>query len=472
MAMKKRVFICYRQKTSGCFVEHLADRLKEMFIVFFDQIHGPVRVLREIKKEIDNCTHVILIVDEETFHFKEGEDYVLEEIKYVLKKTRDRKDTKIIPIIRYGCEMPPKDKLWRDGIESIEDYNRIYYNEKETFDNFFSRFLLERMEYDISTQKRKKKLIRLGRFFFLAIVLAVISIYGGIQLQHYISSKTPRIIFAGGGSVATMIKNKTNDSVDIENYPNALYLDLPSKNAWSLLAEEVMINHTSDSVTNKFYPVCLSALEANDSVFHRIVKPNDFMENGTIIQYYIGEDTLIVFSNEEINKHKITIDELSRKVKEWSKDTLKAFVYITQEGSGTYSIYQKEMNDIINIDNYKSTLKWYNGTLCKKNLPTNKKYMILSSQYYTPDDIRDLQPNVVVNERGDTITKAMFLYFVGYTKKNAKQISIPKEMVHFLKKIDQDTDNIITTQMHQDTTMIITPFNKLKEWERRYRRRK
>ena len=98
--------------------------------------------------------------------------------------------------------------------------------------------------------------------------------------------------------------------------------------------------------------------------------------------------------------------------------------------------------------------------------------MILSSQYYTPDDIRDLQPNVVVNERGDTITKAMFLYFVGYTKKNAKQISIPKEMVHFLKKIDQDTDNIITTQMHQDTTMIITPFNKLKEWERRYRRRK
>lgn len=312
----------------------------------------------------------------------------------------------------------------------------------------------------------------MGRFFFLAIVLAVISIYGGIQLQHYISSKTPRIIFAGGGSVATMIKNKTNDSVDIENYPNALYLDLPSKNAWSLLAEEVMINHTSDSVTNKFYPVCLSALEANDSVFHRIVKPNDFMENGTIIQYYIGEDTLIVFSNEEINKHKITIDELSRKVKEWSKDTLKAFVYITQEGSGTYSIYQKEMNDIINIDNYKSTLKWYNGTLCKKNLPTNKKYMILSSQYYTPDDIRDLQPNVVVNEKGDTITKAMFLYFVGYTKKNAKQISIPKEMVHFLKKIDQDTDNIITTQMHQDTTMIITPFNKLKEWERRYRRRK
>ena len=58
--MKKKVFVCYRQATSKDFVEHLVDRLREMFVVHYDGDHvGAGSVLEMIEKDIDDCTHFI-----------------------------------------------------------------------------------------------------------------------------------------------------------------------------------------------------------------------------------------------------------------------------------------------------------------------------------------------------------------------------------------------------------------------------
>ena len=287
----------------------------------------------------------------------------------------------------------------------------------------------------------------------------------GVEIDT-VQKKEQLIVFAGGGSVVNMIKDITKDSVDIKKYSNSIYLDLPSTNAWPLLAEEVMINHTSDSVTNKFYPVCLSALEATDSVFCKIVDSNDFMNRGTVISYYLGNDILEVYTNQSIGMEgKILIGELSKKVEEWFADK-SVDVYITQEGSGTYLTYQQFMKDTIDIDNFKGILKWYDSKLLYKNLKGN--FIVLSSKYYTPEDIRGrgkCKPKMVINERGDTLTKAMYLYFAGYTNPSQPYVSIPDEMVEFLKRIKNDTASIIKTRMHQDTTMIITPLDSLMRWE-------
>lgn len=466
--MKKKVFICYRQETSKEFVEHLVGKLKETFVVHYDGDHVSARPVNEMINEgIDDCTHFILVVDEKTFRFeeKEGEkDYVLDEIKHVLKQKQEGKEIKIIPILKPGCVMPTEEKLKKYGIEKIDLDNREYYNEHETFDNFFTRFLSNKMNYDTSIEKKKKR----GLGIVFAIVLTAIGIWGGIYLQQYISSKTPKLVFAGGGSVANMIKDITKGDVNIKNYGNSIYLDLPSKNAWSLLAEEVMINHTSDSVANKFYPVCLSALEAEDSVFHKIVTRDEFMKKGTVISYYLGEDFLEVYTNQNIgNGDNISIKDLSEIVKEWCADTTSK-VYITQEGSGTYLTYQELLKEKINIDSCKKALNWYDSNLLYKNLTAdNSKYIVLTSKHYTPDNIKGkCQPKKVVNESGEPLSKAMYLYFAGYTDPHQPYISIPDEMVAFLKKLTNDTTNTIKPRMHQDSTWVITPFETLMRWEK------
>ena len=466
--MKKKVFVCYRQATSKDFVEHLVDRLREMFVVHYDGDHvGAGSVLEMIEKDIDDCTHFILVVDEETFKFKENkeDDYVLNEIECILKKKQYNKKIKIVPILKSGGETPSKEKLKDYKIEKLDFENRESYREGETFDDFFSRFLSDKMECDISIEKRKRRFM----WCILAIVLTAIGMWVGTYLQQYISSKTPKLVFAGGGSVANMIKDITNDAIDIKNYSNSIYLDLPSKNAWSLLAEEVMINHTSDSVTNKFYPVCLSALEAEDSAFHKIVIPEKFKEKGTVISYYLGEDTLVVYTNDDSmgENGQILIGELSKKVKEGCTGT-SVNVYITQEGSGTYLTYQELLKDTINIDNCKGILKWYDAKLLYKNLNAEEdKFIVLTSKHYTPEDIiGKCKRKVVMNERGDTtLTKAMYLYFAGYTNPEQPYVSIPEEMVEFLKKIKNDTTNVIKPRMHQDSTWIITPLETLMRWE-------
>lgn len=464
--MKKRIFICYRRESSSDFVERLANRLQEKFVVCYDKtpkhrVSG--ELWQPLKEDINNSTHFVLVVDEKTFQFNDNKelDMVWREIDHALKKYEKDKRFKIIPLSVNGNEIPPKGFLIENGIANFDKYTFIKAecNDSDDFDSFYSDFILEKLGYDESKEK-KKKMIKQSLF---AIAAAALLLFGGTLLQQWNSARTPKLIFAGGGSVANMINEIVGDTVFIKKYKNSYYLDLPSENAWALLAEEVMINHTSDSEYNKFYPVCLSALEAPDSVFYKMVSKDDFMEKGTIISYRLKhDDTLKVYTNQNIGKDGIiSIGDLSKKIKDWCQDK-SVNIYLTQEKSGTYFIYQKLFKDSVDINSYKNQLNWYDGKLLKKNLENNNnQYIVLSSQYYTPKDIRGLNSIMVVDNSGVNIAKPMYLYFAGYTNSEQSDITIPEEMVNFMKHFGIT----IKSHMHQDALKVITPIDTLINWD-------
>ena len=492
MKKKKKVFICYRRADDTNFVKNLAKELKDWFEVSYDQSFEGGSITETIKSNINNCLYFIIVIHKGFFDFssqksRKDKEYIIEEL--YLATGKDHRH--IIPIfmddIKAICPIKPSNSL-----EPLSKHDEDIRRQSESIlDSFFEkeRFDLNgiRAEGDpvafiqglrklmgvtelLQEQERKKK----NKKILLGLIILFVSSICGYYVHQYLSSKTPKLVFAGGGSVANMIKKRTKNPMDILNYPNSLYLNMPSKKAWTLMAEEVMNNHTSDSTENKFYPICLSACKADKSDFLKIVAEDKFKKKGTVIEYYLGEDSLIIYTKLPIGKEgRVSISELAKTIKDSCgnkiKDTQKYGLYITQKESGTYSIYHQILNDFVNIDSCKS-LNWYADNLTCKELPEN--YILLSSKYYTPDDIfksRKEEKKVVMDEKGDVIKKPMYLYFVGYTSgEDDKYITIPEEMVDFLKKLDEDTVNIISKKMHQERESVITSFQTLKKWHEGY----
>lgn len=479
--MKKKVFISYRHKTNSNFVENLSLFLGRFYDVYYDngKKTDPSDVPVELKKEINSSTHFLLIVDEKTFDFKEESDWVLFEIQHVLSRQKKGQNITIIPFITPKGKWPSKgdERVKKYHLENLIDKKYLQMTDKKdsilhmTEDD--RNNLLNMINHETAFEKYNKYAL----YIFVGVVVVVVVLglfYGGFCFQQHISSKTVKLVFAGGGSVANIIKDKY--SVDCKTYENSLYLSLPSEHAWPLMAEEVMNNHSSKSVRNKFYPVCLSAMEANDSDFTKIVDSEKFKGQGSVISYYLGDDPLIVYTNLFDTVNTISIQELSDTISTWidkkeleNKDSLR--LYITQEGSGTYYCYRQLIKNNINIDidTYKNLLTWYGDSLRPDQLvfPNESiKYVILTSKYYTPDRIskhKNEQKKVVVDKDGKPKTKPLFLYFVAHV--NEGTFTIPEEMVEFLNKtVGQDSTKRIKTQIRQDTPKIITPFEDLIEW--------
>lgn len=492
---KPKIFISYRQETSSCIARVLAEKLKDKFNVCYDQNPSNQRsgdVWKDIlEKDIKECKYFILVVDEGTFNFKtspqriieqkietnqefekqpesgkqqEGEydkDYVLEEIECALERKNNNEDIKIIPFMVKGKEMP-KEIIKQYNLNGLDGNNMHRRYENEPFDDFISRFLEQKMGYNFNIEKWKKVL----KYSLLVVFSAALCAFAGTLLQQWYSSRTPKLIFAGGGSVANMIKKMTGDAVDVKDYKNSIYLNLPSQDSWVLMPEEVMINHTSDTVLKKFYPVCLSALEADSSAFIKIVKEKQFVENGTVISYRLKEnDELIVYSNKFQGDQKtITIDDLQIIIEEWCKNDTSFKVYVTNEKSGTYYSYQKELKVNFDSTSYRNRRVFYDEKLRTNELvDSGSKCIILSSRYYTPGDIsKYLKSRKVVSDNGEPISKPMYLYFAGYRKADGT-ITIPEQMVRFLKQIDKDAN--IKTKMNQKIRKVITPYDLLVTWQ-------
>ncbi len=505
---EKVVFISYRRAASSTLASAVAQGLidKYNFDVFFDKYDTePGEIEEKLKKNIDNCTHFILFVNDKTFDYKtkrkskrnqktktnqnRDDKYLLIEITHALEKyNKSRESIKIIPIYVNMKKLNNDDKrLINNKIEQIADFDWIQYDEEKETPVDLIRDVLKKMGYDDSAERERErrekniKKLKQSIFAILATVVAAAGlVFGGTLLQKYITSKAqkipepPKLVFAGGGSVANMIKEITDDSVDIEHYKNAIYLNMPSKDAWTLMAEEVMTDHTSDIFQNKFYPVCLSALEADSKDdFLKTVDDTTFVKNGTIISYKLREDPLIVYLDSvhekklNIKDGKIRWDILESKIQEWCKGDFTIFA--TRIHSGTRTMYEKISQKI--FSSCGNHFKSYDKNLSMTILNTLKNYVVLSSQYYTPDQIRDskdLEPIMVVDSNGNVILKKMYLYFAGYKREGkTDSIIMPVQMVNFIKRIDTDTDTkkIIKPVMYYPHEWVITPFDELKKMQ-------
>ena len=282
----------------------------------------------------------------------------------------------------------------------------------------------------------------------LALPIAALGFYAWNQKNR------PLIIFAGGGSAANFIKAQTKDKIDVNDYPNSIYLNLPSESAWTLLAEEV--NRMGSG--NPFISICVSA-DSIDLAFIKSQKARNLFDNGRVISYYLGEDTLKVYVSKDfptisginlINMKTITTQELATIIDSIKSNPNKARIFTTSKGSGTLRAYQRntpkakiDLNIMLDSNQCHQYIQSSPSTYIE-SLDNEPKlpYIILGSCFYKADCIEESQSQSLFVKDGDHIvTKPMYVYFVAHTKGDKKNCFVYKPIIDFLKILNKQVVN-------------------------------
>lgn len=305
--------------------------------------------------------------------------------------------------------------------------------------------------------------------YFTLLIAGLIGFLIGLSMFYLATYKTgsqinvkqKTLLFAGGGSVVTYLNHNYSDSVikhfpDIFNnlsgsyskdsifsmnyYPNSIYLHMPSGPALSLLVEEALMPDTRER--QPFYPVCFSAMEANESLFTKTCTKEQIKDVGIILQYYIGDEHLTVYLEEDSIKDAELYNEI--KMKEITVGTLRNLlenknytVYSTSPESGTFIAYVNTIGDTAkyHLNSTESYSCESDSVLFKK---TNKPFMILGGEFYYPKRFKDhiyndrIHKLTLVDDAKNRILNPLYLYFMAYKDNNDKYI-VTKEMMDLLE---------------------------------------
>lgn len=290
-----------------------------------------------------------------------------------------------------------------------------------------------------------------------------------------VDSIRPLVLFAGGGSVANYIKQEysldTNDPVDVSNYPNAIYANMPSGNARILLSEDYN-RYMNEKLT--FRTICLSASRASENEFHQSCDSIEFFNKVSIVECYIGEDPLVVYVKKEgserylrkkwIDEKRITPEGLASLIKQ--PDAFN--VFSTAANSGTSNFYQEILpsKDSINFEkliegkkafvyNEASDIKVFKCDESTNNLP----YIVLGSKYYyslalqSKGDDNYYQLQVYNNISGKPFSKSIYLYFLAFKKNDRNNVIIPQSICNFLRKTKIVNTSKWKKWVHNDTLL-------------------
>lgn len=262
------------------------------------------------------------------------------------------------------------------------------------------------------------------------------------------------LIFAGGGSVANYIKNTTEDSVDVRDYPNSVYINLPSESAWTILSEEAnRYMEDSKAGDHGFVSICLSA-DVIDSTFIN-EKNRTFFNRARVVGFCIGYDPLNVLIKKGYKNDSLAVDrtdmtispkELAKQVADIRDNPDKARLFTTSKTSGTLRWYQRCLSKvdttIVLVDMYnkqqavlfyKDSSSEYINTLDKPGdvLP----YFILGSEQYYPEKLEQSYDKFRVKDEGEILKKPIYIYFIAY-KEDEYHCKVRRPIVDFLKEID------------------------------------
>lgn len=287
------------------------------------------------------------------------------------------------------------------------------------------------------------------------VLFLTLLIFGSIYLYQQVN-KQPILIFAGGGSVANFIKGNTaQDSIDINTYPNSVYINLASGSAWALLSEEASRYMEEDATgQHPFVSICLSA-DRIDSTFIN-EKTRHMFKKGRVVEYFMGYDSLCVYIKKDyINNLHISETDTAIAAEKLA-DIINSHVlsnktrlFTTSKNSGTLRLYQQclKKESKINLDSlldqkrsflfYKNSSSDYINTLDQydKILP----FVILGSDYYYPQMLEKNYCSFHVYSENRIIKKPMYLYFVAYKfNNNAHYCEVRKPVITFLKSIHAD----------------------------------
>lgn len=166
---------------------------------------------------------------------------------------------------------------------------------------------------------------------YLGIIILVGVAFVGLTLYYlWTIQPGPCLIIAGGGSVKKYIEEKTMDKTVIDKFPNSVYINMPSGDAWKLLDQEMEKDKPS------YMCVCLSAAKLNPAEIK-------YRPNAKIIGDSIGVDSLIVYTSPQIKISNsdtvITVEQLVKVLA--SKQDSKYTIYTTKPNSGTLLAYER-----------------------------------------------------------------------------------------------------------------------------------
>ena len=344
------------------------------------------------------------------------------------------------------------------GIEEVErlisENSDSYYIEYSNLEDLEFK-VRERLVHEIEERVQPK--VAPKKKTTALIVWAIISVLAiGLLLFELLrQSDKVTLLFIGGGSAVTCLQEYDGIG-DVYHYDNSICLAVPTKAAWPIISTEVFIPHSLKGKrnTNLFYPVCLSAMGAEEFEFLNMSSKSQFVSKGSILAVHIGEDDLVLYVKKSYQdslidgRDTINTDELAAFLRDVSTQQVRIFT--TEVGSGTLTYYQ-------------SVLAPYDITLSKESLgelvdkftdltPKSKiradetPYIMLGSHYYYAKEVYeegDCRAICVVDENHNKIEKPIFLYFAGYCSDGGSSFWIPDEMAEFLYKLNPKFRNVI-----------------------------
>lgn len=285
-------------------------------------------------------------------------------------------------------------------------------------------------------------------YAIVCLLSLFVGCYVGKINSHQIIEKViedkPMLLIAGGGSVANFIEEQPGTLIPkLADYPGGYYVHLPTKSAWKMLVEEVV----SLQDTRRYYPICISAVEATDEDFlNAQISQKMYLDSAIVVSSKLGEDSLAVYIQEKsefIDTHpecliskQISVTQLKELVKSKTMN-----VFSTSVESGTRAGYC----DILGIEN--AELNEYLAGQFSEFSPIssvcigNTPFLLLGSKYYKMTSVRNDAVRLIVQT---DYVKPMIVYFMAYSQ-GGDVYKIPSETMEFLNRLNlHNLDNYIS----------------------------
>ncbi len=303
----------------------------------------------------------------------------------------------------------------------------------------------------------------------------VVSVVSWIYFMN--RSEAPLLVF-GGGSTAKVIENRLGG--EINSLHNVYYVRMPSKNAWSIIKDELA--HPTQS--NNYSLACISATAASINDFSSIGL-KDKSSPATVVSVPLGHDTLMVYLRNvpaltsDLRHQKdptpyITDEELCKLL---AKPAKEHNLFTTSTESGTFAMYAsllQRADSTMILENLDRGQFFDNTDIVTLN--ENGPYILLGARNYYPkaalyNDINNkekkcLSLSVVDHNNLKPIVRYHYMYFVAYpteiNKGDERQIS--PNIVGFLQRLGKNTDKIRDFRIKVRDTRVLVHIDSLEDW--------
>jgi len=401
---------------------------------------------------IKNKSDIVIFIIEDRIGDKTREEFLL--------ATHEQKRSgkpKSLVFIKESQVKAPEIVEVEQLVNDNSDSYYIDYSNLEDLENKVKERLMQEVDSLMakSNVSPHRKIRKLKLWAWLSTV--ALAVLAAVMLWNVVTRKDDvTLLFIGGGSAVRCLEETCPEVGNVYGYDNSICIAVPTSSSWPIVTSEVMQHHASkDSKGPKpFYPVCMSAMEAHESDFLKMSNRSQFLEKGSVLSYYLGDDDLTMYVKKTYHhelidgKDSIGVEALASFLKSVSEQNV--MIFTTEVGSGTLTNYQRILMpyDIIlskevlgeHVD------KFTDLTPKSKIRRDETPYIMLGSHYYVAREVYDegdCRPIIVLDDDGKTVTKTNYLYFAGYNDDDGSTFWIPDVMVELLKKIDPRFGDIV-----------------------------